>query len=134
MKRTYEIDDTLQERVSSACDDVKNLAERWLDDNPDADEAPDLGDDLDYDGSFHEIVDGSVPIYTKEIEDTWYLHKNDLEQAYEDAGIGDNPLDNNGMAAIYFYIEQQVAEWYDNQKEDIFVDWVDAQLAAANAK
>lgn len=123
MNRNYEIDDTLQERVDGAIDETKDALIEWLNDNPDTDSTPDYGNDLDYDGRMHEIVDGSVPIYTKEIEDTWYLHRNDLEQAYENAGIGDNPLENNGMTAIYCYIQEKVYEWYHDNAGDVFDEW-----------
>ena len=123
MKRTVEIEDTLQENVDGAIEETKNLLLEYLGENPDTDETPCLHNDLDYDGRFHEIVDSSVPIYTSEIEDTWYLHANKLEEAYENGGFGENPRDNNGMVAIYCYIEQTVAEWYHNNAEDIFDEW-----------
>ena len=121
-KKTIEIDDTLEERLESAIEDVKNELESYLDDN-EPDTVPDLHNDLNYSGAIHEIIDGSVPIYTKEINDAWYLHGSELEQAYEDAGVGNNPRENNGMAAIYYWIEQQVNEWYQDKAEDIFEEW-----------
>ena len=121
MKRNIEIDDTLQENVDNAISEVREELERYLEENK-PDSLPDLGD-LDYSGAIHEIVDGCVPIYTKEIEDTWYLYANELEKAYEDAGVGENPRENNGMAAIYYYIEQQVYLWYASEAEDIFEAW-----------
>jgi hypothetical protein len=123
MNRTVEIEDTLQERVESACDDVKDLLIQYLDENPDTDDVPCINNDLDYSGSVHEIVDGSVPIYTGEIEDTWYLYSRRLEEAYENAGVGSNPRENDGMAAIYFYIMEQVQEWYRDNAEDVFEEW-----------
>jgi hypothetical protein len=100
-----------------------------------------LNNDLDYSGAIHEIVDGSVPIYTSEIESTWYLYGSELERAYDNAGCGDNPRENDGMSAIYFYIMEQVQEWYNNNAEDIFDEWKEkkeekedenVELAAAN--
>jgi hypothetical protein len=123
MNRTVEIEDTLQERVESACDDVKDLLIQYLDENPDTDDVPCINNDLDYSGSVHEIVDGSVPIYTGEIEDTWYLYSRRLEEAYENAGVGSNPRENDGMVAIYFYIMEQVQEWYRDNAEDVFEEW-----------
>ena len=119
MKRQVELDDTLEDRVESAIEDVQSLLEEWLKDNPDADEPPCLNNDLDYSGSVHEIIDGSVPIYTYEIETAWFLHSNELEQAYDDAGVGDNPRENDGMAAIYYYIDQRVSEWYYSIQDEI---------------
>lgn len=123
MKRNIEIDDTLKERVDSAIDDVKQELLNHLKENPDTDECPDIGNDLDYSGAIHEIVDGSVPIYTSEIEATWFLYGSELESAYEDAGCGDNPRENNGTAAIYYYIDQKVREWYDREAEGVFDEW-----------
>jgi len=132
-KITIEIEDTLQDRVDSAIEDVKTELLRYCDDN-EADKLPDLGNDLDYSGAIHEIVDGSVPIYTKEIDDTWYLHGNKLEEAYENAGVGDNPKENNGQAAIYFYIHEQVNEWYNDHAENIFEEWQEKHRAKKLAR
>jgi hypothetical protein len=127
-----EIDDTLQEHVDSAIEQVKEALVEWLDVSDGGDfavygrekDVPCLSNDLDYSGRIHEIVDGSVPIYTHEIDTIWYLHKNELEEAYENAGVGENPLENNGMAAIYFYIQEKVGEWYHNNAEQVCNRWV----------
>ncbi|RLC88440.1 MAG: hypothetical protein DRJ03_02865 [Chloroflexi bacterium] len=124
MKRTIEVEDTLQDRVDGAVEEVKGLLKQYLEDNPDTDEPPCINNDLDYGGGVHEIVDSSVPIYTHEIDTTWYLHGNDLEAAYEYAGVGENPRENNGMAAIYCYIMGRVVEWYNENAEDIFDEWL----------
>ena len=118
--RTVEIEDVLQECVDDAVEELEQLLREYLKENPDLDETPDLSNNLDYDGRFHEIVDSNVPIYTSTIEDTWYLHSNELEGAYESAGIGDNPRENDGMVAIYCYIEQEAAKWYLDNAEEIF--------------
>lgn len=131
MKRTIEIEDTLQERVDSAIEDVKQELLSYLSDNK-PDSLPCLNNELDYSGAIHEIVDGSVPIYTKEIEDTWYLYSSELEEAYDNAGVGDNPRENNGLAAIYFYIQEKVGEWYSDNAQDIFDEWQEAQPKEEN--
>lgn len=122
MKRTIEIEDTLQDRVDSAISDVRELLLNYLNEN-EPDELPDLGNDLDYSGAVHEIVDGAVPIYTHEIKTAWYLYGSDLEGAYQEAGVGDNPMENDGMAAIYYYIHQEVCNWYNDEGEAIFEAW-----------
>lgn len=133
MKRTIEIEDTLQERVDGAIEEVEAELRRYLDENKDTDKTPDLGNDLDYSGAIHEIIDGSVPIYTHEIDSTFYLYGSEIEQAFDDAGIGEK--DDKGWpmgwkaAAIYCYIEQAVNEWYRNNAEDIFTEWREAQDA-----
>jgi len=127
MKTSIEINDTLQDRVASAIEDVKAELLEYLDSNPDTEETPDLGNDLDYSGRIHEIVDGAVPIYTKEINDIMYLHGDDVERAFDDAGIGSK--DDKGWpmgwkpAAIYCYIDQKVYEWYRNEAGEIFAEW-----------
>jgi len=118
-KRTIEVDDVLPDRVESALEEVNDLLRDYIKDNK-PDVVPCLSNDLDYDGSVHQIVDGAVPIYTGEIEAAWFLHGRDLEEAYENAGVGENPRENDGMAAIYFYIYEKVAEWYAENAERIF--------------
>jgi hypothetical protein len=131
MKRTIEIDDTLTERVESAIEDVKQELLNYLKSNPDTGTLPDLGNDLDYSGAIHEIVDGSVPIYTHEIKTAWFLYGSDIEAAYENAGVGDNPMENDGMTAIYYYIHEQVNEWYSDNAEAVFEEWKAAQPVTA---
>jgi len=126
-KKTVEIDDTLDDIIESAIDDVKTELENYLESNPDVDECPDISNDLDYSGAIHEIIDGAVPIYTKEINDLFYLYGSEFEEAFDDAGIG-NKSDEGWpsgwkAAAIYCYIEQKVHEWYRNIAEEIFDEW-----------
>jgi hypothetical protein len=119
-KRTIEIDDVLPGCVENAIEETERLLRGYLADNPDIDEPPCLSNDLDYDGRFHEIIDGCVPIWTSQIEAAWFLHGRALEMAYENAGVGDNPRENGGMAAIYYYIYEKAAEWYQRNVDRIF--------------
>ncbi len=125
-KITIEIEDTLQDRVDSAIEDVKDELLRYCEDS-EPDKVPDLGNDLDYSGGYHEIIDSAVPIYNKEIDDIFYLHGRDVEAAFDDAGIGSKEDEGwpSGWrpAAIYCYIDQAVREWYDDHAEDIFEEW-----------
>ena len=130
MKRQIEINDTLQETVDGAIEEVRAYMLEWLDEN-EPDDVPCLSNDLDYSGRVHEIIDGSVPIYTHEIRDLFYLHGNELEQAFDDAGCGEKDDSQWPMgwrpAAIYFYIQQQVGEWYHNESQAIFDTWEESQ-------
>jgi hypothetical protein len=117
-KRTIEVDDALPGCVESAIEEVEKLLRDYIADNG-GDDVPDLTDDLDRDGSVHEIVDGAVPIYTRDIEAAWFLHGRELEKAYENAGVGGNPRENNGMAAIYYYISEAVNDWYARNAQKI---------------
>ncbi len=119
MKRTIEIDDTLDETVNGAISDLKDYVNEIINDNPEMETEElveyirnEIGDRIS------EISDSATPIYTSEIEDLWYLYKNEFEEAYKNAGIGDNPLENNGMTAIYLYIEQELYDWLRNELED----------------
>ena len=124
MKRNVEIEDNLDEIIESVKDEVKELAINWIKDNQDK---PDLYNDLDYDGSFHGIVDSSVPIYTREINDLFYLYGNELEDAFDNAGIGDKNDDHWPAgwkaAAIYCYIEQEVSEWFNDNIDDLYEEY-----------
>jgi len=123
MKRTVEINDTLDETVKSACDSVKDEALSYLDSNgdEDTDEAPDLND-LDDRGAIHEIIDGATPIYNGEIRDLWYLYASDFEAALDNAGM-ETTADNRQQIAIFCYLEQTVLGWYEGEKGAIFDEW-----------
>ena len=128
--RKIEIDDDLQERIDDACEEVKAYAIERMKGaltpvtsslrmkEDELDEAPDFGD-LDYSGRVHEIVDSWVPVYHSQIDGLWFLHSDQFEEAYENAGIGSNPRENDGMTAIYCYILEKVAEWYENNRKGI---------------
>ena len=133
MKRQVEIEDNLTEIVDGAKADVKELALEWLNDNPDADEGPDLGT-LDDSGRVHETVASAVPIYTATIDGLFYLYGSEFEEAFDNAGIGEKKDGQGGFpcgwkpAAIYCYIEQEVSEWYD--AKDIFTEWQESRAEA----
>lgn len=121
VKRNVEIEDNLDQIIENTRDELKEKVIEWIKEN---NEKPDLYNDIDYDGTFHEIVDSAVPIYTGEINDLFYLYGNDFEEAFDNAGIGEK--DDKGWpmgwraAAIYCYIEQEVNEWYEQEKDTIF--------------
>ena len=118
MKKTIEIEDTLQERVDQAIEEVRELLAEHKEEYPE-DGCPGLSE-LDDDGRISEIVDSNVSVYNSEIRNIWYLHSDDLEEAYENAGIGTNPRENSGMAAIYCHIEQKVNDWFGKEAEDFY--------------
>ena len=117
-KIIIEIEDTFTSRCEGIFEQVTELVKSYKKDNPE-ESVPDLGT-LDYSGDIHEIVDSSVPVYTKEILDIWYLYRQELLSAYEDAGVGTNPNENDGMVAIYFLMQEKLAEWYAEKAEDIW--------------
>lgn len=127
MKRTIEIEDTLQDRVNYATVRVKEYLLEYLKDNPDTRKTPCLNNDLDYGGVISQIIDDSVPIYTKEINDIFYLHGSDIEKAFDDAGIGEKDDENWRATAIYCYIQHGVNEWYEFNADEIFKSFKDKQ-------
>ena len=135
MKRQIEVEDTLQECVDGAIQEVQEELQNYLKENPDTDSLPCLHNDLDYSGRIHEIIDSSVPIYTHEIESNFFLHGNEIEQAFDDAGIGTKDDEGWPMgwkaAAIYCYIEQEVCKWYSENAQDIFDDFKASQTQPA---
>lgn len=130
MKYTIEMEDNLDDIVSDTCDLVKDELLSYCEENK-PDELPCLHNDLDYSGAIHELIDNAVPIYTKTIDDLFYLRGSDLEQAFDDAGIGEKKDEGFPMgwkpAAIYCYIEQGVSNWYNENAQDIFDEWKDKQ-------
>jgi hypothetical protein len=114
-----EVDDALPGCVQRAIDQVEEALTSYCREE-DPDEVPCLFNDLDAGGNIHEIIDGACPIWDAEIKAAWFLHENELESAYENAGVGDNPRHGNGTAAIYYYIHQEVSEWYEKNAARIW--------------
>lgn len=129
MIRTVEINDNLDEIVESAIDNVKTELTNFLDEN-EPDSTPCLFSDLNDAGAIDEIIDSAVPIYTNQIKGLWFLYENEFTEAYENAGVGGNPLENDGMTAIYMYIQEQINDWYSNNADDIFEAWQAARPTA----
>jgi len=119
-KRTIEIEDNLNEIIESVKYDVNTEIENYIKENEDK---PDFSD-LDYSGAIHEIIDGAVPIYTYEINNLFYLYGNEIEQAFENAGIGEKNDDDwpSGWkaAAIYCYIEEQLMNDFDDMINELW--------------
>lgn len=129
MKRTIEVDDTLQDYVDGAIEAVKTYLQEYLEENYEQGEEDisiDLGNDLDYSGAIHEIIDSSVPIYTHVIDTAYYLHGNQIDEAFNNAGLGSRDDDwprSWRAAAIYCYIEQEVNEWFYNNVEEVIEEF-----------
>lgn len=133
--RTYtvEIETDLNELEGSAIDEIKRSI-AWLLKHNEIDETMDkyeINEALEYDGTKHEIIDGSVPVYTAELEALMFVHKRTLMEAFEEVGIctvnevlnnpDSYPLGLEGVA-VYCYIEQSVNAWIDEDLEDWFFE------------
>ena len=134
--RTYtvEIETDLSDLVSSAIEEIKDtISYLYLKDGS-IDETMDkysIVEVLEYDGTLNEIIDGSVPVYTAQLEALMFVHKQVLMEAFEDAGICtvDEVLKNPDSfqlglegVAVYCYIEQEVNAWIDEDLEDWFIE------------
>ena len=122
-KRMVEMDDTLDETIESIKEDVKQDFLDYLKDNPDLSDFDDYYQQQGAD-RVHEIVDSGTPIYTKEIDDLYYLYGDQFDEAYKNAGIGDGTEDNHRQVAIYCYLEEQAFE-YQHELETAFEEWRD---------
>ena len=128
---TIEIETDLKDLVSSTIEEVKRSI-AWLLKENEIDETMskyDIIDVLEYDGTLHEIIDGSVPVYTAQLKALMFVHEFDLMEAFENAGICtvDEVLKNPDSyilglegVAIFCYIEQEVNEWIEADLEDWF--------------
>lgn len=123
MKKTIEIDDTLKERLDDAIEEINTILLNHLEANAPK-ETPLLYKDLDNNDYVHGVVDGWVPINNWEVKDTWYLYEDELKEAYENAGRGNDPRENYGMTAIYCYINEGIRKWYEKNAEIITKDFI----------
>jgi hypothetical protein len=76
-----------------------------------------------------EICDANCPIYYKEIYDTFYLYRDELTEAYENAGIyskNDKP-DNYEQVSIIIYLEQLLSEFLQNLRS-VIKDYINEDL------
>ena len=86
--------------------EVRQDIRQWAEDNPD-------NNDIDYDGSLHEIVDGSVPVYNSEILG---LAAENYELAIDEPELGPafdgSPTPINIAANIYEHLSNVAwEEW-----------------------
>jgi len=116
MKRTVEIEDSMQELIDSCKEEILDCLKDELRDHL---EIPDLDDLFNQSGRVHEIVDSNTPIYNKEIDDLYYLYGNELEDAYNNAGIYDSPPDNYRQVCIYLYLEKQCWDYIRELEDEL---------------
>lgn len=118
-KITVELDDDLEERAENAIEEAKEALIEHLDNYP-SDSMPRSLDDF---CDPHEIADSATPVYTRDIETAWFLHSSELEEAYENSGLGSNPREHDGQTAIYAYISQELNKWFYQDAESVYEDW-----------
>lgn len=121
--RMVEMNDNLDEIKKIDRDEVREKMMEYMKENPDEDNFDYFSREIDDD--IHEMVDGSVPVYTNQIKTLWYLYENDFEDAYENAGIGDGNEENHKEVAIYCYLEQELREYIYGELKDEWEDLVE---------
>ena len=121
MKRTIEVDDCIPSKTSTGEELLRALLVKWIAENPVEDEAPNIGD-LDYNGDVSSMVDSLVPEYTTQIDTAFFLYKQEIYDAHSNAGVGDSPLENNGMAGLYWLFWDRLCEWYSVNADEIFTE------------
>lgn len=124
MNRTIEIEDDLQERVDGCCKEAMERCMDYLKENLDTYDEDEvyqngLADDM------HEIADSWVPIYTKEIDDLFYLYSSELEEAYENTGCYDQPPGNYKQVCIYFYLSEQLQEYWQDEITPLIEEYIE---------
>ena len=122
VKRTIEIDDDLDERISTIKEEILDDFIDYLEDNKETkcwdDYYQDRGADL-----MHEIVDSNTPIYYADIDALFYLYGSEFEEALKNAGV-DTPTEDYKTIAIYYYLEEK-GHAYLNELEDQFSSLID---------
>jgi len=132
MKRTVEITDILQEQCEAALEEViEFMVEGTLDGDKEhwreEDDPPEVDGDR-----VSEITDQCTPIYYHEIDGAWFLYSDDLEQAIEDSGLGEDGVgENRKQVGIYLYIEQYVYSHYQEAAQTALDEWKEALTVTA---
>lgn len=128
MLRAIEIQDDLVERIDGCLEDIKAFflnsvfPDNGVDKETDLEDldAFDLIDKANYDGILDECIDSAVPIWTTHLKGLWYLYDDEFIRAYENVhGSDGNPFENDGMSAVFCYIEQEV----NAQLDDLVSIW-----------
>jgi hypothetical protein len=126
-----EIERDLNELEGAAIDEIKRSIEWFVSEGEIEKDAQvdDINERLEYDGTKHEVIDGCIPVYTHQLEALFFVHKWDLMEAFNDAGICtvDEVLNNPDSfqlglegVAISCYIENSVNQWINDDLEGWF--------------
>jgi hypothetical protein len=116
-----EMNDTLDEHVDNIKTELEDNVIEYFTENPDTDDWDTYYQAQGAD-AIHEIVDSNTPIYTGEINDLLYIYREEAEDAYRNAGIGDGTEDNHGQVMLYCLLEEKAWERF-GEIEDDFEEW-----------
>jgi hypothetical protein len=120
---TATITDTLPEIIDSAWSEIVKVLQRYFADYPEED-CPDWSD-LDYSGSLHEIIDGSVPVYYVELDSLAFFHHREALAALEDqfGEISGEWPSGPFAAGLYCLIDEACRKQFSDEAEDLWEDW-----------
>ena len=122
MKIQIEIEDNLNEKIDNIKEEIKQDFINYLKENPDIEDFDNYYQKSGCD-FVHETVDSNTPIYNKNINDLYYLYRDEFDEAYKNAGIGDGTEDNHRQVAIYCYLSEKGFD-YLRELEDLFNEYV----------
>jgi len=116
-KITITIEDTMQDIINNSCEQLTEYIADYIADYIAQGEEPSL--EIWYNGSscgcdqFHEITDSNTPIYYSEIDGLFYLYKDELIEAYENAGVGNLSDEMNpNQTCIYYFLYEKINDFY----------------------
>lgn len=90
----------------------------------------DCRDALEYDGRWHEMIDGSVPVYTHAAIQTWL--NLGMPDASEHYGMADNAkIIEQVQAGIYYWADQFVGEMFEEWHQEFVADKTQVSLEDA---
>ena len=121
-KRTVEIDDDLDERVEDVKSELLDNFKEYFKKNTDIDDFDQYYQAQGCD-AVHDFADSSTPIYYSDIDGLYFLYGSDLDEAYNNAGIGDGKEDNHRQVAIYCYLSEKGFD-YLRELETAFNEWL----------
>jgi len=120
MKRTIEVNDTLEETLGFAVAGVKARLLEHLEWKAPGD-APEFGD---VEGVDRAIVE-AMPTGARDAETIMFLYPDKMRQAFQDEGLEDMGAEGWETAALLAFVVHYVKDWYRREAPRIFEDWQD---------
>lgn len=132
-ERIVKISDSLNSRIETAQEEVLEAVREHLLENTDVSDDDEVYQEVA--DTFSEIADSNTPIYYNEIDGIYYLHGDELEESYRNAGIGEGDEENHRQVTIYTHISDACYSYYSDELKgriDAFIEWRDGQVFASD--
>ena len=121
-QRVVIMTDDMQDRIDTCVTEMKSKLVEIMQEDPCMDDEDDIMSSMTDNGQDHEIIDGSTPIYTKEITDLFYLYDNEIETAF-DNHFGGEKTENWIQSGIFCHLQdesmEEVREWLKETVESL---------------